>query len=199
MRNIYNLSKGKVEVYSLEPLRESVAEFRRNELESLPSDERVLEYLPPLGWFSSKNGVIFECGSHALRKLEPDADDTIIMSEFINDHIKTYSLNDFVRRDNGKDATVLDPYTYLTNRRIQLTNNTVLELLLEGEDYTSTRLQFGDLSDIKDLFSISDKPITVLDLEEMKKYFSTNLSSKDEFAKKMSQINGSTKVYRKLR
>lgn len=199
MGEIYNISKGKIEVYSLEPLRGKVITFRQEEFEKLPEDERVLDYIPTKGWFTPRKNIIYECGSHVLRKRNPQPEDEFLMSEFINNNIGAYSLKDITRLDNGREVTTLEPLMYLSSKVLQLTDATTLELLLEQGNYSSKKLQNGNLSSISDLFRLSEKPITVLDLEELKKYFSTNLVPQDELKTKMDKINGSTKVYRKLR
>lgn len=199
MGEIYNVSKGKIEVYSLEPLRGKITTFRQEEFESLPEDERVLDYIPTKGWLTPRKNLIYECGSHVLRKRTPLAEDEFLMSEFSNNYMVDYRLNEITRLDNGRTTTVLEPLRYLVSKRLQLTDDTLLELLLESENYSSEQLQNGDLSRIKGLFRISENPTTTISLEELKKYFSTNLVPRDELGEKMKTLSGSTKVYRKLR
>ena len=199
MGEIYNLSKGKVEVYGLEPLKKEIILFRRKEMESIPYDERVLDRIPTKGWFTPKKDVIYECGSYVLRKRIPRPEDEFLINEFVNDYLRSYRVRDVKRTDNGEYATLLDPTRVIVEKELQLTEEILLELLLENENYNNKRLQNGDLSRIRGLFRISKEPITTLDLEELKKYFSTNLVPQDELKTKMETINGSTKVYRKLR
>lgn len=199
MGEIYNLSKGKVEVYGLEPLKKEIILFRRKEMESIPYDERVLDRIPTRGWFTPQKNVIYECGSYVLRKRIPRPEDEFLINEFVNDYLRSYRVRDVKRTDNGEYATLLDPTRVIVEKELQLTEEILLELLLENENYNNKRLQNGDLSRIRGLFRISKEPITTLDLEELKKYFSTNLVPQDELKTKMETINGSTKVYRKLR
>ncbi len=199
MKNIYNLSKGKVEVYGLEPLKEKIILFRGKEMESIPYNERLLDRIPTKGWFTPKKDVIYECGSYVLRKRIPRPEDEFLINEFVNDYLKPYRVRDVKRTDNGEYATLLDPTRVIVEKELQITEEILLELLLENENYDNKRLQNGDLTRIRDLFRITKRPITIIDLEELKKYFSTNLVPQDELKTKMNQINGSTKIYRKLR
>ena len=199
MRNIYNLTKGKVEVYEIEPIVRNVISFRKDQMDSIPEDERVLEVLPNRSWFNPTKGVVYECGSYLLRKKIPNDRDNFILREFINGHVTKYDLYEKTRTDNDEPLLVIDPILYMEERRIQITRDILIELLLEKEDYEGLASMDADYSNVRELFRITNDPVSVIDLEELKKYFSTSLVPFNEMSTQMSKIGNSTKVYRKLR
>jgi len=68
MHNIYNINNGLIEVYDINPLKDKIKDFKKQELLKLKEEDRVLVEEPTKGWFTTKKGVVFECGSYILRK-----------------------------------------------------------------------------------------------------------------------------------
>jgi len=200
-RNILNINGGKIEVYSFEPKHYSLDLFRLEELKTIPQEQQILRKENTRGWFTPKEGVIYECDNYIIRPFmtkkkkmeEYDAwlriRRSYINGLYTNEPAKEYetgliTLN--ADRNGGKTLINLTPDAYA-------------EYLLENEQFTKAFLEDKDLSKLKDLFSISDEPISEVSIDELKKMCESKIVPIPSFNYKMEQVEKEADVYRKLK
>lgn len=194
MNNIYKINNNQVEVYNLIPKEREIAQFKTSELLKFNEDERVLIEEPTKGWFTTRKGVIFECGSFILRKSKNKelAFNNELLKRFIENKLRTERL---VARDN---LYYLVPDIYQApNHNIRLTKDLFLELLLKQKDYSNPHLQEEDLSSIKDLFTI-DQLLATISLDELTKIYNFLNDDTNALEEQMTYLEDSTKVFKKL-
>ncbi len=194
MNNIYKINNNQVEVYNLIPKEREIAQFTTSELLKFNEDERVLIEEPTKGWFTTRKGVIFECGSFILRKSKNKelAFNNELLKRFIENKLRAERL---VARDN---LYYLVPDFYQApNHNIRLTKDLFLELLLKQKDYSNPHLQEEDLSSIKDLFTI-DQLLATISLDELTKIYKFLNDDTNVLEEQMTYLEDSTKVFKKL-
>ena len=200
MKKIYNLNNGRVEIFQLGQDDYETAKFVLDELGTMPIEERLLKKDNPSNWFTPKKGIVYECGAYILRKSNPkEVQKTrFLLNDYIFGGLEFERLT--ARNDiHGNDLYLLEPSYPFNNVNIQLTKDLYLQTLIENEEYASSILQESNLDRIKRLFSISDKPIDTIDIEEMAKVYDLVEEKPEAYRKKMSAIEDSTKVFQKLR
>ena len=198
MRKIYNINNGRVEIFQLGQNDYETKKFILDELGTMPMEDRLLKKDNP-SWFTPKKGIVYECGAYVLRRSNSKE---LKKSRFLlNDYI--FGTLDVERLDarediHGNDLYLLEPSYPYHNINIQLTKDLFLQALIENEEYASSILQESNLDRIKRLFSISDKPIDTIDIEEMAKVYDLVEEKPEAYRKKMSAIEDSTKVFQQI-
>ena len=195
---IYNLEKGKIEVYSIRPIEHKFKLYRVKELDKFLPLERVLIRENTRSWFTPTKGVVYECENYILRPMK------YAKKEQQRDAIRT--LRDYMdgsfRRDpvrvyeNG--LITLSPNNDTTNKCIQLSEEAYYAYLLDNEDFTSTYLQEADLEDLREVFRLSKNPITEITTDELKRLYLSGLAE-GRYDEKMDYIEKTSKVFKKIR
>ncbi len=200
MTNIFNVTNGKIEIYNMEPLVEDIKEFKAKEMLTIPISERVLIKEPTKGFLTTKKGVIYKCGSFILRKSKENEYERNI--NLVNDYIDGEFQEDrVVARYNGYDdfLYLLEAYYPLDEEQINLTKDLYLLFQLQNAEYSDYHLHDEDLSKIKDLFKISNKPDNIIDMNELIKTYYYIEQDEGKLEEKMEYLNDSTKIYNKIK
>ncbi len=195
---IYNLEKGKIEVYSFRAVDHKFKLHRIKELDGFLPLERVLIRENTRSWFTPTKGVVYECDNYILRPMryarreqQKEAVRTLrdyMDGSFRRDPVRVY--------ENG--LITLSPNNDTTNKRIQLSEDAYLAYLLDNEQFTSEYLQEADLEDLKDLFRLSKNPITEITTDELKRIYLSGLVE-GRYDEQMDYIEKTSKVFKKIR
>ena len=195
MTNIYNINNGLIEVYNLNPLEREIKDFKKQELLKLPEEERVIVEEPTKGWFTTKKGVIYECGSYILRKskkreLESNRE---LLKQYILGTLHEDRL--LIKEDN---LFLFEPYNLRPTHKIQLTKDLYLATVLANTDYSDSFLQTENLDNIKHLFEISNSKATI-DMEELYKVYKYITNDLFEYEETVKYLEDSTSIYQKIK
>lgn len=202
---IYNLKNGTIEIYNFEPIRSRIAYFRLKEMQKIDEDERVLIKDYNNTWFASKKNVVYKCGSYNFKFLPPknykeQDENDLLLKRYIEGAFRNGSIHVLSREDIiGKKLYYLNPKDPDTEKYLQLTKGLYLEYLLENEYFTSHALQEENLTKEKDLFHISKEPIMQCSLEDLEAILRSGLVNPENYDEKVEQLEGSTKVFEKLK
>ena len=196
MNSIYNLNNGKIEIYDINPLKDKILLFKKKEMNKINENERVLDYCLKEVFF--KNNMIYEDEKAVIKKTKYQKNKDYISKVLYGDSYQG-QINRF-KRPNKRDLILLD--IQLNDiKKIQLTEDLCNELLIEKEKYDSKCINLEIVGNLKDLFEISNQPKTIIDLEEIKKYYNTDLIDEDiiDFNEKLNYLENSSKIYKKLK
>jgi len=131
MHNIYNINNGLIEVYDINPLKDKIKDFKKQELLKLKEEDRVLVEEPTKGWFTTKKGVVFECGSYILRKSKKKEieSNTKLLNQYIQGKLHEERL---LKKESidGRELFLFEPYNLRPDYKIQLTKDLYLETVL---------------------------------------------------------------------
>lgn len=200
MTNIYNINDDKIEIFNLLPKKDEIEKFKKEELLTIPREERVLIEEPNRGWLTTKKGVIYECGSFILRKSK--LDEIRSSNLIINDYISgDFQEDRIVARYNGnnKHLFLLEPYYPISDKQINLTKDLYLLFQLQNSEYSDDFLQTEDLSKIKDLFILENKPFKEINLEELINTYTYIEQDSERLEDKLNYLEDSTKIYKKIK
>lgn len=195
---IYNLEKGKIEVYSFRPLEHKLKLYRIQELRCFLPSERVLKRENTRSWFTPKKGVVYECDNYILRLMkDAKQEEQREATRMLRDYIEGFYRSDPVRvYENG--LITLSPKNDMTNKRIQLTDEAYYAYLLDNEDFTATYLQERNLDDVKDVFKLSKNPIDEISEKDLKSLYLSGLVE-GNYDEKMDYLEKTSKVFKKIR
>lgn len=204
-QKIFRLSNGTIQIYNFEPIQSRISLFRLREMKKIGEDERILTRENNPTWFTPKKGIVYECGGYILRKSPPKSfeekeNNYFFVRRYIEGLFKNGSVHVLERDDQeGQKLFILNPKDEdETNKKIQLTPDLYLEYLLENERFSSHALQEQDLAREQSLFDISSQPIMECSLESLQDLLDSGLV-KGNYDEKVELLEGSTKVYEKLR
>lgn len=200
---IFRLNNGTIQVYNFEPIRFNIEKFRQEEMKKIDEDERVIIRDYNRSWFASKKGIVYECESYAFRVIPPknleEKDNNYeFIKRFTIGAFENASVHVMDRKDKEGELIILNPKDGTPRKKIQLTPDLYLEYLLENERFASSDLQEADLTKEKPLFDISDRPIMEYSLESLTSILGSGLV-RENIDKKIELLEGSTKVYEKLK
>lgn len=199
---IYQIQGGKIEVFSFSAIEEKMKKFRKEEMETLPEDERFLLRNDPPSWFRSQKGIVYECGAYVLQKrLDLDCSSeqySVVEKKFHAGAFLKDPIRILPREDQDDDIIVLHPGRGTSDVRVQLTPDLYLAQLLEREEFSDEDVQSSSLEAVRDLFFISEDPISEISIEEMKKLFDHDLIA-GEYSSQIDYIEKAGKVLQKLR
>ena len=165
-------------------------------MNKINENERVLDYCLKEVFF--KNNMIYEDEKAVIKKTKYQKNKDYISKVLYGDSYQG-QINRF-KRPNKRDLILLD--IQLNDiKKIQLTEDLCNELLIEKEKYDSKCINLEIVGNLKDLFEISNQPKTIIDLEEIKKYYNTDLIDEDiiDFNEKLNYLENSSKIYKKLK
>ena len=195
-REIYYLNKGKIEIYNIKPLVNKINLFLKNELNKIPEDEIVLDYIPKKNILIPKKNIIYENYDYILKKSH-DKNNKDIINKSIYNGLYNGKIKKIYREDK-KELILLELLYIYSNKRIQLTEDIANEFLIEEGEYDSIYINKETLDNIKNLFQIHNNPLYKIDINELKKYYDTNLV-KESFEDKLYYLEESSKIYEKLK
>ena len=195
-REIYYLNKGKIEIYNIKPLVNKINLFLKNELNKIPEDEIVLDYIPKKNILVPKKNIIYKNYDYILKKSH-DKNNKDIINKSIYNGLYNGKIKKLYREDK-KDLILLELLYIYSNKRIQLTEDIANEFLIEEGEYDSIYINKETLDNIKNLFQIHNNPLYKIDINELKKYYDTNLV-KESFEDKLYYLEESSKIYEKLK
>ena len=201
---IFRLKNGTIEVYNFEPIFAEIGLFRLNEMKKIPEEEQVLRRDYNDSWLIPKSGVMYECESYVIRKEPPKTfeereENYFLVRKFVEGILGNASVHATKRTDvEGDNLYYINPKDGTPCKKIQITPELYLEFLLENERFASKTLQKADLTDQQVLFNISEEPIMEYTLSDLESLLESGLV-KGDFDRKLELLEGSTKVYEKLK
>ena len=194
--NIYNLNNGNIEIYNIKPLEDKIKLFKQNEIKKIPENERVLKALTKKRYITYKKDVVYNNPMYVLKKSE-DTDNEEILKNYLIENVSSGEIRRVQREDKDDYLFFLELVYPDLNKRIQLTEDLANLILIEREEFDYYILNIDNVDRIKELFEIEDNPKGIINLEDLKKLFNTNLIYEDYETKKY-YLENSTKVYKKL-
>lgn len=194
--NIYNLNNGNIEIYNIKPLEDKIKLFKQNEIKKIPENERVLKALTKKRYITYKKDVVYNNPMYVLKKSE-DTDNEEILKNYLIDNVSSGEIRRVQREDKDDYLFFLELVYPDLNKRIQLTEDLANLILIEREEFDYYILNIDNVDRIKELFEIENNPKGIINLEDLKKLFNTNLIYEDYETKKY-YLENSTKVYKKL-
>ena len=165
-------NKQTIQTFKLIPNYEKIDEFVSEEIAKVPSDEIILRRDNPISFwsFKRKDDVVYDCSAYSLRKGQTEEQDHYL--SFFEDVLKTGRDSWFepesvrLKYKTGEELFSFSiggmPFS------IQTTEDLYMLGLLENRKFNSAFLQFGNLSEVSKLFSLSDV-IHSIDLDEIDK------------------------------
>lgn len=201
INNLYfNNDVSMIQTFRLIPNYEKIDEFVISEMNKIPEDERILKKDDPVTFWSFRNNddVVYDCGAFSLRK-EDEEKKSLALTKFMQilktgepSYFKPEEIRDRYDSDEKLFSFSIgyDPYS------IQTTENLYKLGLLETRAFDSELLQSGDLTEIANLFSLSDE-IKSTDLEEVDRLITYGVIK--DTPDRISNYENSTKVYKNLR
>ena len=194
--NIYNLNNGNIEIYNIKPLEDKIKLFKQNEIKKIPENERVLKALTKKRYITYKKDVVYNNPMYVLKKSE-DTENEEILKNYLIENVSSGEIRRVQREDKDDYLFFLELVYPDLNKRIQLTEDLANLILIEREEFDYYILNIDNVDRIKELFEIEDNPKGIINLEDLKKLFNTNLIYEDYETKKY-YLENSTKVYKKL-
>ena len=194
--NIYNLNNGNIEIYNIKPLEDKIKLFKQNEIKKIPENERVLKALTKKRYITYKKDVVYNNPMYVLKKSE-DTENEEILKNYLIDNVSSGEIRRVQREDKDDYLFFLELVYPDLNKRIQLTEDLANLILIEREEFDYYILNIDNVDRIKELFEIENNPKGIINLEDLKKLFNTNLIYEDYETKKY-YLENSTKVYKKL-
>ena len=194
--NIYNLNNGNIEIYNIKPLEDKIKLFKQNEIKKIPENERVLKALTKKRYITYKKDVVYNNPMYVLKKSE-DTQNEEILKNYLIENVSSGEIRRVQREDKDDYLFFLELVYPDLNKRIQLTEDLANLILIEREEFDYYILNIDNVDRIKELFEIEDNPKGIINLEDLKKLFNTNLIYEDYETKKY-YLENSTKVYKKL-
>ena len=194
--NIYNLNNGNIEIYNIKPLEDKIKLFKQNEIKKIPENERVLKALTKKRYITYKKDVVYNNPMYVLKKSE-DEENEEILRNYLIENVSSGEIRRVQREDKDDYLFFLELVYPDLNKRIQLTEDLANLILIEREEFDYYILNIDNVDRIKELFEIENNPKGIINLEDLKKLFNTNLIYEDYETKKY-YLENSTKVYKKL-
>ena len=201
---IFRLSNGTIEIYNFNPIFSRLTFFRLEEMKQIPEDEQVVYKELNGTWFRPKKGIIHECDAFLIRKREPKTfqekeENYMLVSRYTNGIFRDGSMHIRDRNDReGEQIIYLNPRDGTISKKIQVTPDLYLVYLLENERFAAEPLQDNSLEKQSELFEIGEEPIATCDLASLEAALESGLI-KGEYDDRLDFIEGSTKVYEKLK
>lgn len=193
-------NKQKIQTFKLIPNYEKIDEFVSEEITKVPSDEIILRRDDPISFwsFKRKDDVVYDCSAYSLRKGQTEEQDHYL--SFFEDVLKTGRDSWFepesvrLKYKTGEELFSFSiggmPFS------IQTTEDLYMLGLLENRKFNSAFLQFGNLSEVSKLFSLSDV-IHSIDLDEIDKLVEYGIIS--DTKENIDNYKHSSHVYKNLR
>lgn len=193
-------NKQKIQTFKLIPNYEKIDEFVSEEIAKVPSDEIILRRDNPISFwsFKRKDDVVYDCSAYSLRKGQTEEQDHYL--SFFEDVLKTGRDSWFepesvrLKYKTGEELFSFSiggmPFS------IQTTEDLYMLGLLENRKFNSAFLQFGNLSEVSKLFSLSDV-IHSIDLDEIDKLVEYGIIS--DTKENIDNYKHSSHVYKNLR
>jgi hypothetical protein len=193
-------NKQKIQTFKLIPNYEKIDEFVSEEITKVPSDEIILRRDDPISFwsFKRKDDVVYDCSAYSLRKGQTEEQDHYL--SFFEDVLKTGRDSWFepesvrLKYKTGEELFSFSiggmPFS------IQTTEDLYMLGLLENRKFNSAFLQFGNLSEVSKLFSLSDV-IHSIDLDEIDKLVQYGIIS--DTKENIDNYKHSSHVYKNLR
>lgn len=193
-------NKQKIQTFKLIPNYEKIDEFVSEEITKVPSDEIILRRDNPISFwsFKRKDDVVYDCEAYSLRKNSLEG-----MRHYLDsfvDSLKSGESSCFspegvrCRYKNGSELYTFDvgylPYS------IQTTENLYKLGLIENHQFDSVLLHYSDLSEVAELFSLSDE-IYSQDLEELDRLIAYGIVPENK--DRIINYQNTSKVYKNLR
>lgn len=189
-----------IQTFRLIPDYDRLGSFISSEMDKIPEDERILRIDNPISYwsFKGKDDVIFDCPGYSLRK-ELSKDHDHYLFRFM-DVLKTGEESWFepenIRYRYKTGANLFSFNVDCMPFSIQTTEDLYMLGLLEKRKFDSALLQFGDLSEVAKLFSLSDV-IYSTDLDEIDKLVAYGIIPDSE--DRTNNYSNSSHVYKNLR
>lgn len=193
-------NKQTIQTFKLIPNYEKIDEFVSEEIAKVPSDEIILRRDNPISFwsFKRKDDVVYDCSAYSLRKGQTEEQDHYL--SFFEDVLKTGRDSWFepesvrLKYKTGEELFSFSiggmPFS------IQTTEDLYMLGLLENKKFNSAFLQFGNLSEVSKLFSLSDV-IHSIDLDEIDKLVEYGIISDNK--ENIDNYKHSSHVYKNLR
>ena len=193
-------NKQTIQTFKLIPNYEKIDEFVSEEIAKVPSDEIILRRDNPISFwsFKRKDDVVYDCSAYSLRKGQTEEQDHYL--SFFEDVLKTGRDSWFepesvrLKYKTGEELFSFSiggmPFS------IQTTEDLYMLGLLENRKFNSAFLQFGNLSEVSKLFSLSDV-IHSIDLDEIDKLVQYGIIS--DTKENIDNYKHSSHVYKNLR
>lgn len=193
-------NKQTIQTFKLIPNYEKIDEFVSEEIAKVPSDEIILRRDNPISFwsFKRKDDVVYDCSAYSLRKGQTEEQDHYL--SFFEDVLKTGRDSWFepesvrLKYKTGEELFSFSiggmPFS------IQTTEDLYMLGLLENKKFNSAFLQFGNLSEVSKLFSLSDV-IHSIDLDEIDKLVEYGIIS--DTKENIDNYKHSSHVYKNLR
>ena len=193
-------NKQKIQTFKLIPNYEKIDEFVSEEITKVPSDEIILRRDDPISFwsFKRKDDVVYDCSAYSLRKGQTEEQDHYL--SFFEDVLKTGRDSWFEPESvRLKCKTGEELFSFSIGGMpfsIQTTEDLYMLGLLENRKFNSAFLQFGNLSEVSKLFSLSDV-IHSIDLDEIDKLVEYGIIS--DTKENIDNYKHSSHVYKNLR
>ena len=193
-------NKQTIQTFKLIPNYEKIDEFVSEEIAKVPSDEIILRRDNPISFwsFKRKDDVVYDCSAYSLRKGQTEEQDHYL--SFFEDVLKTGRDSWFepesvrLKYKTGEELFSFSiggmPFSIQTNEDLYMLG------LLENRKFNSAFLQFGNLSEVSKLFSLSDV-IHSIDLDEIDKLVEYGIIS--DTKENIDNYKHSSHVYKNLR
>ena len=193
-------NKQTIQTFKLIPNYEKIDEFVSEEIAKVPSDEIILRRDNPISFwsFKRKDDVVYDCSAYSLRKGQTEEQDHYL--SFFEDVLKTGRDSWFESESvRLKYKTGEELFSFSIGGMpfsIQTTEDLYMLGLLENKKFNSAFLQFGNLSEVSKLFSLSDV-IHSIDLDEIDKLVEYGIISDNK--ENIDNYKHSSHVYKNLR
>lgn len=203
-RKIFHVSNGTIEIYDFNENYSRSTLFRLEEMKKIPENEQVLYKEANRFLFQHREEIVYECDAYSLRIKKPknmaEVDDNyFFVHKYIEGLYKDSSVHVRERENtDGEKLFYINPKDGTPGKKIQITEDLYLAYLLENERFDAPDLQTSDLSNHQELFTISDEPIAVCDMDSLRILLKSGLV-KGNYDDKKRLLQGSTKIYEKLK
>ena len=203
-RKIFHVSNGTIRIYDFNQNYSRLNLFRQEEMKRIPVEEQILYREANRFLFQHKEEIVYECDAYSLRTKPPKNMNEV---EDNYNYVRNYVLGLYrdasvhARERSGSDGDkffYINPKVDESDKKIQITEPLYLSYLLENERFDAPALQASDLSDLQQLFSISDQPIAECSMDSLEVLLNSGLVRGD-YDKKARLLEGSSKVYEKLK
>ena len=189
-----------LQTFRLIPNYDRIDRFVSSEMSKIPDDERILRRDNPISFWSFRkhNDVVFDCEAYSLKKESIDHKEDYLahFADVLTTGEDSWFEPEDIRLRYRTDDDLFSFRIGYLPYSIQTTENLYKLGLLENRRFDSGSLQFGDLSEVAELFSLSDM-LHSTDLDDLDKLIAYGIVPEDK--ERHFDYYNSSKVYKNLR
>lgn len=195
-----DMAPKKIHTFRLVPDYKKIESFVAEEVDKIPDDEIILRRDNPISFWSlrRKDDVVYDCEAYSLRKDTLDDKDHYVkrLMHVLNTGEESWFEPENIRHRYKSDSELFSFSVGYLPYSIQTTEDLYKLGILEMRKFDSELLQYGDLSKVAELFTLSDE-IHSQDLGELEKLITYGVIPEDN--DRLINYTNSTKVYKNLR